>query len=239
MRLHFPKKVALATIICLAAAGHSMAADGAKISFETDEAKAAYGLGYGYGTNLKNQTEGLQIDPEVVAAGILDAMRGVDKQLSDQDIQNAVSALQSKLQAIKQAKVSQASKAARAEGEGYQTQNGKKPGVVTTKSGLQYEVVRRGNSNEHPSATSKVNVHYHGTLIDGTVFDSSVDRGKPISFPLNGVIAGWTEGVQLMSPGDKFRFVIPANLAYGDSQASPKIPPGSTLIFEVELLDIL
>ncbi|MEJ2043855.1 MAG: FKBP-type peptidyl-prolyl cis-trans isomerase [Reinekea sp.] len=115
----------------------------------------------------------------------------------------------------------------------------KKDGVTTTDSGLQYEVMTKGDSDEHPSAESTVQVHYHGTLIDGTVFDSSVDRGEPIDFPLNGVIAGWTEGVQLMSPGDKYRFFIPADLAYGDSQASPLIPPGSTLIFEVELLDIL
>jgi peptidylprolyl isomerase len=111
-------------------------------------------------------------------------------------------------------------------------------GVQTTPSGLQFEVLRRGTGVVSPKATDTVNVHYHGTTLSGTVFDSSVERGEPISFPLNGVIRGWTEGVQLMKVGDKFRFVIPHNLAYGASSPSPKIPPFSTLVFEIELLGI-
>jgi len=110
-------------------------------------------------------------------------------------------------------------------------------GVVETVSGLQYLVLQKGEGTSHPTATDKVKVHYHGTLIDGTVFDSSVSRGQPISFGLNQVISGWTEGVQLMVVGDKFRFFIPANLAYGN-RAAGKIQPGSTLIFDVELLGI-
>ncbi len=110
-------------------------------------------------------------------------------------------------------------------------------GVVETESGLQYLVLTHGEGNEHPKASDKVNVHYHGTLLDDTVFDSSVERGQAISFGLNQVIKGWTEGVQLMVVGDKTRFFIPANLAYGNS-ATGKIPPGSVLIFDVELLAI-
>lgn len=106
-----------------------------------------------------------------------------------------------------------------------------------TPSGLQYQVLQNGQGKVHPSANSKVKVHYHGTLIDGTVFDSSVQRGEPISFPLNQVIKGWTEGVQLMVEGDKFKFFIPAELAYGNGSTG-NIPPGSLLIFEVELLEI-
>ena len=124
-----------------------------------------------------------------------------------------------------------------AKGEVFLAGNATKEGVETTESGLQYLVLEKDEGTEHPTATSKVQVHYHGTLIDGTVFDSSVDRGKPISFGLNQVIPGWTEGVQLMVEGDKFRFFIPSNLAYGNRNAG-KITAGSLLIFEVELLKI-
>ncbi|HEY7883847.1 MAG TPA: FKBP-type peptidyl-prolyl cis-trans isomerase, partial [Cellvibrionaceae bacterium] len=110
-------------------------------------------------------------------------------------------------------------------------------GVVSTASGLQYKVLEKGTGEVHPTSESNVKVHYHGTLIDGTVFDSSVDRGKPISFGLNQVIAGWTEGVQLMVEGDKFRFYIPSHLAYGN-RAMGKIPSGALLIFDVELIAI-
>lgn len=109
--------------------------------------------------------------------------------------------------------------------------------VIETESGLQYQVLQKGDGTEHPTAHSKVKVHYHGTLLDGSVFDSSVDRGEPISFGLNQVISGWTEGVQLMVEGDKFKFYIPSNLAYGN-RATGKITPGSLLVFEVELLEI-
>ncbi len=123
------------------------------------------------------------------------------------------------------------------QGEVFLAGNAKREGVTTTASGLQYEVLQQGSGTQHPSAESTVNVHYHGTLTDGTVFDSSVERGEPISFPLNRVIKGWTEGVQLMKTGDKFRFFIPADLGYG-SRSAGKIPPGSVLIFDVELLAI-
>jgi FKBP-type peptidyl-prolyl cis-trans isomerase len=109
--------------------------------------------------------------------------------------------------------------------------------MTTTASGLKYQVLKQGTGTVSPKATDTVNVHYHGTLLDGTIFDSSVQRGQPISFPLNGVIAGWTEGLQLMKVGDKFRFQIPPNLAYGEA-SRPSIPPNSTLIFDVELLGI-
>ena len=122
-------------------------------------------------------------------------------------------------------------------GNDFLAQNKAKVDVLTTASGLQYQILNKGTGTVHPSASSKVKVHYHGTLLDGTVFDSSVERNEPISFPLNRVIAGWTEGVQLMVEGDKFKFFIPPQLAYGNSAAG-KIQPGSTLIFEVELLKI-
>jgi FKBP-type peptidyl-prolyl cis-trans isomerase len=110
--------------------------------------------------------------------------------------------------------------------------------MITTASGLKYQVLKRGTGTVSPKPTDTVNVHYHGTLLNGTVFDSSVERGQPISFPVNGVIPGWIEGLQLMKMGDKFKFVIPPQLAYGPNSPSPKIPPNSTLVFEVELLGI-
>jgi len=110
--------------------------------------------------------------------------------------------------------------------------------MKTTPSGLKYQVMKQGTGTVSPKATDTVNVHYHGTLLDGTVFDSSVQRGQPISFPLNGVIPGWTEGLQLMKVGDKFKFEIPPDLAYGAAGRPPQIPPNSTLVFEVELLGI-
>ena len=113
-----------------------------------------------------------------------------------------------------------------------------KNGMKTTASGLKYQVLKQGTGTVSPKATDTVNVHYHGTLLNGTVFDSSVQRGEPISFPLNGVIPGWTEGLQLMKVGDKFKFEIPPNLAYGAGSPTPAIPPNSTLVFEVELLGI-
>lgn len=122
-------------------------------------------------------------------------------------------------------------------GKEYLAFNKTQEGVLETDSGLQYKVITKGQGEDHPTRTSKVKVHYHGTLIDGTVFDSSVDRGQPISFGLNQVISGWTEGVQLMVEGDKMQFVIPSHLAYGNRNAG-KITAGSTLIFEVELLAI-
>lgn len=123
------------------------------------------------------------------------------------------------------------------QGEVFLANNAKRDGVKTTASGLQYEILQQGSGSKHPTASDSVNVHYHGTLTDGTVFDSSVERGESISFPLNRVIKGWTEGVQLMKTGDKFRFYIPADLGYG-SRSAGKIPPGSVLIFDVELLAI-
>ncbi|MEY8200382.1 MAG: FKBP-type peptidyl-prolyl cis-trans isomerase [Colwellia sp.] len=122
-------------------------------------------------------------------------------------------------------------------GKDFLTKNKAVESVIETDSGLQYQVLQQGEGSEHPTARSKVKVHYHGSLLDGTVFDSSVERGEPISFGLNQVISGWTEGLQLMVIGDKFKFFIPSELGYGN-RASGKIAPGSLLIFEVELLDI-
>lgn len=127
---------------------------------------------------------------------------------------------------------------ARIESEKFLAENTKKPGVTTTESGLQYEIIKKGDGKLMPELTDKVRTHYHGMLLDGSVFDSSVDRGEPISFPLNRVIKGWQEGLQLMAVGDKFRFFIPSDLAYGERGGGDVIPPHAALIFEVELLGV-
>ena len=136
---------------------------------------------------------------------------------------------------LKQAEEDEKSEVYKVAGEKFLADNGKKPGVVTTASGLQYQIIKEGDG-AHPGAESTVKVHYHGTTIEGIVFDSSVERGEPIEFPLNQVIPGWTEGVQLMSKGAKYKFFIPQELAYGSSSPTPVITPYSCLVFEVELL---
>ena len=125
------------------------------------------------------------------------------------------------------------------QGQQFLVDNGTKEGVITTESGLQYLVLEEGTGTEHPTKNSKVTVHYHGTLIDGTVFDSSVERGQPAEFPVGGVIAGWTQALQLMSEGSKWRLFIPSDLAYGAAGSQGAIPPHSALVFEVELLNVL
>lgn len=171
----------------------------------------------------------------MVRVGINDGLTSKTEVFATEDAEQYLNTTLMRLQMAAQA--AEAEEAKR-EGEAFLAVNGQRPEVTTTPSGLQYEVLREGTGTTHPTAESKVRVHYHGTLIDGTVFDSSVERGEPISFPLNGVIRGWTEGVQLMTEGAKYRFFIPYQLAYGERGAGGQIPPYAALIFEVELLEI-
>lgn len=188
----------------------------------------SYSLGVLIANNLKQQGFENLSAPDMVEA-IEDVMQDKAK-MTPQVAQTHVQ----KCMADKAAKEHGSVKA---DGEKFLIENAKKNGVVSLPSGLQYEVIKMGDGPK-PKATDKVKTHYHGTLINGTVFDSSVERGEPISFPLNGVIKGWTEGLQLMPVGSKFRFFIPYNLAYGEQGAGADIKPFSTLIFEVELLGI-
>lgn len=171
------------------------------------------------------------INTAMVTRALNDAMGGKTTLLTEEQMNMSIS---NYLQQLKKEKAAAARKA----GEEFLATNKTKPGVVTLPSGLQYLVVKEGTGPK-PTLTDKVKCHYHGTLIDGTVFDSSVDRGQPIDFPVNGVIRGWVEALQLMPVGSKWKLFIPADLAYGDNQAGAKIAPGSTLIFDVELLDIV
>ncbi len=177
----------------------------------------------------------IMVNTDEFMQGFIDAFKkisAIDQATKEKLIQQ----FQMEQQAKHQAKSAQKSGENKAKGAAFLENNKKNADVVTTPSGLQYKIVKQGQG-EHPKATDKVKVHYHGTLIDGTVFDSSVQRGEPISFGLNQVIRGWTEGVQLMTPGSKFIFYIPSELAYGDRETGA-IAPGSTLIFEVELFEI-
>ncbi len=192
--------------------------------------KRSYALGCDIGNNLK--TMGLPIEKDAFAQGVVDAING--KLAMTMEELNAQFALINKELEEKQRQMADVEKEV---GVKFLAENKTKEGIVETKSGLQYKVVTLGTGKK-PSATDTVKVHYHGTLIDGTVFDSSIQRGEPIEFPLNRVIKGWTEGLQLMPIGSKFIFYIPGDLAYGEASPSPLIKPNSTLIFEVELLDI-
>lgn len=196
----------------------------------TQEQKISYALGANVGENFK--ATGIELMYEFFFQGVQDGMNGTNK-LSQNEMQVIFNQLQQELQKRQQAEV----EVEKEKGRAFLAENGKKEGVVTTPSGLQYKVVTMGTGAK-PTATDKVRVHYHGTTLDGEVFDSSVQRGETIAFPLNQVIKGWTEGLQLMPIGSKFIFYIPSDLAYGDRGAGPSIKPGATLIFEVELFGI-
>jgi FKBP-type peptidyl-prolyl cis-trans isomerase len=201
-----------------------------KVDLSSDKAKTSYFIGQQVGKQLKQ--EKLDIDANVLAASISDVITGKESRLS----QAEMTAVVEKLQASQSASSEAEGKANREKGNAFLSENKKKSGVKTTASGLQYEVMIEGKGVS-PKVTDTVTVHYKGTLIDGTKFDSSYDRGKPAEFPLNGVIRGWTEGLQLMKVGGKNKMVIPSDLAYGP-QGRPGIPANSVLIFEVELISI-
>lgn len=201
----------------------------------TDQQKAGYSVGANIGGGLAGQGLKEDLDIAALVQGIQDAMAGGAMKMTPDAMQAAIEQLSATVQARAQAQMEQQAQA----GKDFLAKNATAAGVKTTASGLQYLVVTEGSDANAPmpKETDTVRVHYHGTLIDGTVFDSSVERNEPISFPLNGVIPGWTEGLQLMNVGDKYRFFIPSELGYGANGAGP-IPPNSTLIFDVELLGI-
>ncbi|BFM16916.1 FKBP-type peptidyl-prolyl cis-trans isomerase [Maricurvus nonylphenolicus] len=201
--------------------------------FTTQEQQASYGIGRQMGDQLANAPfQGF--DTEAALAGFTDAINGVASQVEAELINEAFREIQGRLQAEEAEKA----KTMAADGEAYLAENAKRDEITVTASGLQYEILTEGTGAK-PSATDTVRTHYHGTLIDGTVFDSSVQRGQPAEFPVNGVIAGWTEALQLMPQGSKWRLHIPYNLAYGERGAGGAIGPYAALVFEVELLDIV
>lgn len=199
--------------------------------------KVSYALGLGIGQQLA-QMGATDLNVDDFAQSIKDVLSGAELKVSHRDAQQIVQEYFTKKEAAMNAERAEKGKAAKAEGEKYLMENAKKEGVITTPSGLQYQVLKEGNGKK-PTAKDSVKCHYEGFLIDGTVFDSSVQRGEPAVFGLQQVIAGWTEGLQLMSEGGKYRFFIPYRLAYGEGGAGAMIPPFATLIFDVELIEVM
>jgi FKBP-type peptidyl-prolyl cis-trans isomerase FklB len=200
--------------------------------------KLSYALGLGIGQQLVQMGAANDLNVDDFAQSIKDVLAGNELKVSHREAQQIVQDYFEKQEAKMNAERAEKGKAAREEGEKYLAENGKKDGVVTLPSGLQYQVLRKGNGKK-PTAKDSVKCHYEGFLIDGTVFDSSVQRGEPAVFGLQQVIAGWTEGLQLMEEGAKYRFFIPYRLAYGEGGAGQMIPPFAALIFDVELIQVM
>lgn len=230
MKLH--RLAASVAVLTLVLAGCDNTAE-VSSDLKTPAQKASYGIGLSMGKNLSQ--EGMDdLDSQAVALGIEDALTKKDQRLSDDELMEAFSFLQARAQERMSALNDAAAKA----GADFLAENAKRDGVITTESGLQYEVIAKAEGAQ-PKVSDVVSVHYQGTLVDGSVFDSSIERGEPVEFPVGGVIPGWVEGLQLMSVGEKYKFYIPSELAYGAQSPTPAIPANSTLVFEVELLDII
>ncbi len=203
-----------------------------ELDLSTDEARVSYGIGRQMGDQLRqNPPPGISID--AVITGLRAAFNGEDSVVSGEELNASFTVIRERMEA--EAEIQ--SKAASAEGVEFLKENAKKEGVTTLESGLQYEVITSGDGAT-PTSASTVRTHYHGTLIDGSVFDSSYQRGEPAEFPVSGVIAGWTEALQLMNCGSKWRLYVPSELAYA-GQAVGSIPAHSTLVFDVELLEVV
>ncbi|HVX61143.1 MAG TPA: FKBP-type peptidyl-prolyl cis-trans isomerase [Pirellulales bacterium] len=197
--------------------------------------KASYVFGVNIGRNMKEQE--MDIDTDSLARGLADALAGKEPEMSDEEMQQVMVAMQNIIVARQRAMAKTAGDKNKKEGAAFLAANMKKEGVKTTSSGLQYKVLKSGKGAS-PKASDTVTTHYKGTLLNDEEFDSSYKRGEPTSFPVNGVIPGWTEALQMMKVGDKWRLFVPAELAYGERGYPPAIPPNATLIFEIELLDV-
>jgi len=228
-------KSRLAILLCLfLAASPVLAAE--KQELKTEKQKASYAVGFDMGSSLKEN--GLDIDADILVQAIKDALSGATPLMSEQEVKATLMAVSKDVQAKQQAKMSALGEKNKKEGEAFLAQNKTKEGVKTLASGLQYKVLTEGKGNS-PKASDTVTVNYRGTLINGTEFDSSYKRGQPATFPVSGVIKGWTEALQLMKEGSKWRIYVPANLAYGENGTpGGPIEPNATLIFDVELISV-
>ncbi|MFN5223996.1 MAG: FKBP-type peptidyl-prolyl cis-trans isomerase [Bacteroidota bacterium] len=238
------KSIIQASVFCMALTlvtsceGQSQSASeqGGKPVMKTKLDSLSYAIGGDIGRNLK-MSELDKISIELMAAGMRDVFSGKESTMSQQQCQSVINEYIQSLQQKKQEESGKKLKENKDKGAAFLSDNGKKSGVKTLPSGLQYSVIKEGKGPK-PKETDMVKTHYHGTLINGTVFDSSVDRKDPATFPVNGVIKGWVEALQLMPVGSKWKLFIPSDLAYGDAGSPPTIGPGETLVFEVELLSI-
>jgi FKBP-type peptidyl-prolyl cis-trans isomerase len=206
-----------------------------ELQLETPNSRLSYGVALGLGRNMAN--DGMTVDVDAFAAGLRDAMTNSPQRLTDEEIQAEMIAFQQRINEEREATTEALAQANAAQAAAFLLENGSREGVVTTESGLQYEVLEEGDGAT-PGPGDTVQVHYRGTLIDGTEFDSSYARGEPVSFGVGQVIAGWTEALQLMKVGSKYKLFIPSDLAYGPGGAGDRIGPNAALLFEVELLDI-
>lgn len=204
-------------------------------SLNGEKDRMSYSIGYQVGRDFKNQK--LELRPQALLNGLRDALQGKESAISEQEMRAALRNLQQIVIERRKTEMERAAEENGRAGAAFLAANGRKDGVVTLPSGLQYKVIQEGEGMS-PAPTDKVTVHYEGRLIDGTEFDSSISRGKPATFPVGGVIPGWTEALQLMKPGAKWRLFIPPDLAYGRTGAGGSIGPNSTLIFDVELISI-
>jgi FKBP-type peptidyl-prolyl cis-trans isomerase len=209
--------------------------DRGSTELNTDAQKFGYAIGVDIGKSLSPVKD--EVDIDALIAGLDEALAGKEPRLNDEDREKVKSEVTRKLQQKQVEERTAKAAAAKAAGEKFLAENGKREGVKTTESGLQYEILTEG-TGATPKATDKVTVHYKGTLIDGTEFDSSYARGQPVTFPLGNVIPGWTEGLQLVKTGGKAKLYIPSSLGYGERGAGAKIGPNETLVFEVELIGI-
>jgi len=203
------------------------------IKLETAADKASYSIGYNFASDIKRSGFD-DINLKAFNAGTSDGLDDKQARVTQEEEMQAFNELQKQMEE----KIAKEREKNEKAGKEFLAENAKREGVTTTKSGLQYEIITKSENGKKPELGDIVEVHYEGKLIDGTVFDSSIARGEPVTFPLNAVIEGWKEGLQLMQTGDKFKLFIPANLAYGENSPGEKIPANSTLIFEVELLSI-
>ncbi len=207
-------------------------------AFTTDKQKASYGIGLSIGGSMHGtQLTADDIDLQALTRGLVDGLSNAKPALTDQELQQVMTDFHKQITSRMQDKAKALGDKNKTDGEAFLAANKTKEGVKTLPSGLQYKVIKAGNGPT-PGPTDTVKAHYKGTLLDGTVFDSSYDRGKPETFPVNGVIKGWTEALQLMKVGDKWQLFIPANLAYGEHGAGSDIGPNAVLVFDVELLDV-
>jgi len=202
---------------------------------ESLEERVSYGIGMNIARDFEKQE--IKVNPELLAQGIKDVQAGGATLMNDDEVKATIAELQEMLKAKQAAMMKDLGEANKKAGAEFLAANAKKEGVKTTASGLQYKVIEAG-TGKSPAETDKVKVHYTGTLVDGKEFDSSIKRGQPATFPVNGVIKGWTEALQLMKEGAKYQLYIPAELAYGERGAGPVIGPNSTLIFDVELIAV-
>ena len=240
MRKTIKLSLIAASVLALTACNQEAKKEQADVKLDTVAQQQAYGIGASVGSflnkDLADKKEiGIELDQALLMRGFEDALAGNAK-IDEEKIREVLTALDESVRTKQEEKAKVESEKSKVEGEKYLADNAKKEGVMVTESGLQYEVMSEGEGAK-PVATDVVKVHYKGTRLDGTEFDSSYSRNEPTTFPLNRVIPGWTEGLQLMPVGSKYKFTIPSDLAYGDRDLG-KIPANSTLIFEVELLEI-